>query len=169
MLVWFGWLLSIFCIEGTIFSAWIFYIPGRPYDALTAAFYGAFHRMVWSLGTSWMIFAMSTGNGCKFFILIKGIIIIIFYSIHRANFFMATGHHPESPRLLCLPMPRRSSIIQRSHSTNPLLRIDFQSSLAITRWHQFIIFPSFGIDANFRVADSPVGKIATTQWNPSRS
>jgi hypothetical protein len=56
-------LVALIFIEGTIFSAWVFYLPGRPYNALGAALYGAFHRITWSIGTSWLILAVSTGNG----------------------------------------------------------------------------------------------------------
>jgi hypothetical protein len=63
--VWLGWVVALVFIEGTIFSAWVFYLPGREYNALLAAFYGAFHRITWSIGTSWLILAISTGNGGK--------------------------------------------------------------------------------------------------------
>lgn len=63
--VWLGWVVALVLIEGTIFSAWVFYLPGREYNALLAAFYGAFHRITWSIGTSWLILAISTGNGGK--------------------------------------------------------------------------------------------------------
>ncbi|XP_071452933.1 nose resistant to fluoxetine protein 6-like [Hetaerina americana] len=61
--VWLGWMIALVCIEGTVFSAWVFYSPGRPYDALQSALYGALHRITWSIGTSWIIIAVSTGNG----------------------------------------------------------------------------------------------------------
>ncbi|XP_046395726.1 nose resistant to fluoxetine protein 6-like [Ischnura elegans] len=63
LVVWAGWLIALVCIEGTVFSAWVFYSPGRPYDPLESALYGAFHRITWSIGTSWIIIAVSTGNG----------------------------------------------------------------------------------------------------------
>ncbi|CAB3382226.1 Hypothetical predicted protein [Cloeon dipterum] len=61
--VWLGWVVALVLIEGTIFSAWVFYLPGREYNALLNAIYGAFHRITWSVGTSWLILAISTGNG----------------------------------------------------------------------------------------------------------
>ncbi|XP_059480960.1 nose resistant to fluoxetine protein 6-like isoform X2 [Neocloeon triangulifer] len=61
--VWLGWVVALVLIEGTIFSAWVFYLPGREYNALLNALYGAFHRITWSVGTSWLILAISTGNG----------------------------------------------------------------------------------------------------------
>ncbi|XP_065353567.1 nose resistant to fluoxetine protein 6-like [Cloeon dipterum] len=46
----------------SLLSAWIFYLPGRQYIALEAAFYGALHRVGWSLGISWVVFAVCTGG-----------------------------------------------------------------------------------------------------------
>jgi hypothetical protein len=43
-------------------SAWIFYLPGREYNALEAAVYGSLHRVGWSLGISWIVFAVCTGG-----------------------------------------------------------------------------------------------------------
>lgn len=65
IIVWFGWIISIFCCEAAIFSAHLFYLPGREYDPMASAVYGSFHRIAWSIGVSWMIIAMSTGNGGK--------------------------------------------------------------------------------------------------------
>jgi len=68
--VWLGWVIALIFIEGTIFSAWVFYLPGREYNALLAAFYGAFHRITWSVGTSWLILAISTGNGGRHWMIV---------------------------------------------------------------------------------------------------
>ncbi|XP_059480957.1 nose resistant to fluoxetine protein 6-like [Neocloeon triangulifer] len=46
----------------SMLSAWIFYLPGREYIALEAAVYGALHRVGWSLGISWIVFAVCTGG-----------------------------------------------------------------------------------------------------------
>jgi len=49
----------------SMLSAWIFYLPGREYNALEAAIYGSLHRAGWSLGISWIVFAVCTGGKGK--------------------------------------------------------------------------------------------------------
>ncbi|XP_039295304.1 nose resistant to fluoxetine protein 6 isoform X2 [Nilaparvata lugens] len=62
-IVWTGWLVSIFFVEATIYSAWYFYVPDSNYSALNSAIYGAGHHIMWTLGVCFMIIAMATGNG----------------------------------------------------------------------------------------------------------
>ncbi|KAJ3657266.1 hypothetical protein Zmor_009082, partial [Zophobas morio] len=62
-MVYMGWIMSIFVIEVTVYSAFIFYIPGKPYDPLMSAVYASMHHVTWSICISWMILAISEGNG----------------------------------------------------------------------------------------------------------
>ncbi|XP_018326778.1 nose resistant to fluoxetine protein 6-like [Agrilus planipennis] len=61
--VYIGWFICILTMEAIVYSAYIFYIPSRPYDPHTAAVYSAFHHFFWSICISWFILAISTGHG----------------------------------------------------------------------------------------------------------
>ncbi|KAF4533049.1 hypothetical protein B566_EDAN002612, partial [Ephemera danica] len=63
------WFLLSLLPPLSMLSAWIFYLPGRQYMALEAALYGSLHRIGWSLGISWVVFAVCTGG--------KGIVRVI--------------------------------------------------------------------------------------------
>lgn len=60
--VYIAWVLCIIVMEVTVYSAYIFYVPGL-YDMNTSAIYAAFHHFLWSICISWFILALSTGNG----------------------------------------------------------------------------------------------------------
>ncbi|XP_059481821.1 nose resistant to fluoxetine protein 6-like [Neocloeon triangulifer] len=61
-----GWFLSMALILGVIFLSWIPYnesYDSELYEPLAAAFFGSFHRLAWSLGLSWIIWACVNGLG----------------------------------------------------------------------------------------------------------
>lgn len=92
-MVYMGWVMSVFIIEVTVYSAFIFYLPEKPYDPLVAALYGAMHHFTWSICISWIIIAISEGNGgtdkYQNFLELKFV-----FSLASANFRMETCNPP---------------------------------------------------------------------------
>ncbi|XP_064215056.1 nose resistant to fluoxetine protein 6 [Tribolium castaneum] len=62
-MVYMGWVMSIFIIEVTVYSAFIFYLPDKPYDPIISAIYSAMHHFTWSICISWIVIAISEGYG----------------------------------------------------------------------------------------------------------
>jgi hypothetical protein len=61
--VWVGWFLCTAICLSIIFVILIPYAKGYEYDRLGAAFYAGFHRLGWSLGIAWVIWACVNGYG----------------------------------------------------------------------------------------------------------
>lgn len=59
------WIITTLLLLITIYSAYFFYIPGN-YDVHASAVYASFHHLTWSACISWLILALSTGNGCTY-------------------------------------------------------------------------------------------------------
>ncbi|RZB39911.1 nose resistant to fluoxetine protein 6-like [Asbolus verrucosus] len=58
-----GWIICVFVIEITVYTAFIFYIPEKAYDVTMSAIYGSMHHLTWSICISWIILVVSEGNG----------------------------------------------------------------------------------------------------------
>ncbi|CAB3368809.1 Hypothetical predicted protein [Cloeon dipterum] len=61
--VYVGWVLNTALCLAVVFTLAIAYQDGYEYDKLEAAFYGSLHRLGWSLGIAWVIFACTAGYG----------------------------------------------------------------------------------------------------------
>jgi len=61
--VWVGWFICTAICLSIIFVILIPYAKGYEYDRLSAAFYAGFHRLGWSLGIAWIIWACVNGYG----------------------------------------------------------------------------------------------------------
>jgi hypothetical protein len=62
-MVYMGWVMCFFILEATVYSCFIFYLPEKAYDPLMSAIYASMHHVTWSICISWMIVAISEGNG----------------------------------------------------------------------------------------------------------
>ncbi|KAK6637584.1 hypothetical protein RUM44_008006 [Polyplax serrata] len=58
--VWLYSTLAAICALSSICGAWVFYIPGRRYNAFENALYASSHRLLWALGMSWVAVAGGT-------------------------------------------------------------------------------------------------------------
>lgn len=58
-----GWILSAALCLSVIFLILIPYSLDYKYDRLDAAFYAGFHKLGWSLGIAWIIWACVNGYG----------------------------------------------------------------------------------------------------------
>ncbi|XP_046394827.1 nose resistant to fluoxetine protein 6-like [Ischnura elegans] len=55
------WAVLLTTALASMFGAWIFYLPGRPYSALESAFYGGLHRAGWGLSIGWLVVSSDIG------------------------------------------------------------------------------------------------------------
>lgn len=62
-----GWILSTLLMIGSFNTMTVFTQLPATYTSLEAAFYLGFHRLGWSLGLAWIIFACVTGYGGKYY------------------------------------------------------------------------------------------------------
>ncbi|XP_018568697.2 nose resistant to fluoxetine protein 6-like [Anoplophora glabripennis] len=58
-----GWMMCVVVVSITVYTAFVFYIPGYPHDTIFSAFYASLHHFTFSLCMSWIIIAVSSGNG----------------------------------------------------------------------------------------------------------
>jgi peptidoglycan/LPS O-acetylase OafA/YrhL len=58
-----GWSFTITICLAVIYTLSIAYRPDYVHNPLEAAFYAGFHRLGWSLGLSWIVFACVLGYG----------------------------------------------------------------------------------------------------------
>ncbi|CAB3367940.1 Hypothetical predicted protein [Cloeon dipterum] len=58
-----GWLVSLALLAGVVFIVLLPYRDGFIYRPLEAAFYTSLHRLVWSLGLCWIVWACVNGFG----------------------------------------------------------------------------------------------------------
>jgi len=63
--VYLGWALNTAMCLAIVFTLAIAYKEDYQDNNLEAAFYGSLHRLGWSIGIAWIIFACSTGHGGK--------------------------------------------------------------------------------------------------------
>lgn len=61
--VYLGWALNTAMCLAVVFTLAIAYKEDYQDNNLEAAFYGSLHRLGWSIGIAWIIFACSTGQG----------------------------------------------------------------------------------------------------------
>ncbi|XP_071445546.1 nose resistant to fluoxetine protein 6-like [Hetaerina americana] len=57
------WAIMLTTALASMFGAWIFYLPGRPYSRLESAFYGGLHRAGWGISLGWLVVASDLGLG----------------------------------------------------------------------------------------------------------
>ncbi|KAJ8951665.1 hypothetical protein NQ318_012206 [Aromia moschata] len=62
-LLYVGWVLCAFVSLGTVFTAFVFYLPQVPHDTVFSALYASMHHFTFSLSIGWIIIAVSSGNG----------------------------------------------------------------------------------------------------------
>ncbi|EEB13843.1 conserved hypothetical protein [Pediculus humanus corporis] len=61
--IWMYSVIALICALSAICGAWLFYIPGRKYDAFENALYASSHRLLWAFAMSWI----AIGGGTKAF------------------------------------------------------------------------------------------------------
>ncbi|KAJ8912893.1 hypothetical protein NQ315_011216 [Exocentrus adspersus] len=62
-LLYVGWLMCVLIVTATVYTAFIFYLPGYPRYSIFSALYACLHHFTFSLCMAWIIIAVSSGNG----------------------------------------------------------------------------------------------------------